>query len=500
MNSSLLLFREPDLEFRYNQRIKDPRDGLTLFGPYDADHASHPKSLPYIVLGTGQGITDFSVWSSLMNAPAIAAPGDNYRLWPPFPGFEAAFHAAWPTRPVWTYEIDSDNLSDASRQREAHERVFSVVEHYLEGLRRTEKLDEKIAVAICVVPDEVWLNCRPESVVVNPVGKYVPKKVVRARQSGQLDMFEEYNADQYQLSTDFRRQLKARAMEFGIPLQIIRQSTLRPTNDNPRGQRSLTPLSDRMWNISTTLYYKSGGKPWRLVTARDGVCYIGIAFRRADVTGQGRTACCAAQMFLTTGDGIVFLGDYGPWYSPHSKQFHLTKMAARNLLEGTLKTYEEMEGKKLTEIFLHSRSGMSLEEFEGYKEACPSGVQIVGVRARIDRSNPRLYRLGQMPVARGTFWRVNDRTGYLWGTGFKARAATYTGWEVPVPLRIDIQHGDAPIERVAQDIYGLTKLNYNACRLGDAEPVTVGFSDAVGEILISNPTVTHRRHSFKHYI
>ena len=43
MNSSLLLFREPDLEFRYNQRIKDPRDGLTLFGPYDADHASHPK-------------------------------------------------------------------------------------------------------------------------------------------------------------------------------------------------------------------------------------------------------------------------------------------------------------------------------------------------------------------------------------------------------------------------------------------------------------------------
>jgi hypothetical protein len=78
--------------------------------------------------------------------------------------------------------------------------------------------------------------------------------------------------------------------------------------------------------------------------------------------------------------------------------------------------------------------------------------------------------------------------------------ATYDGWEIPVPLRIDVQHGDAPIERVGQDIFGLTKLNYNACRLGDSEPVTVGFSDAVGEILVSNPHVTYRRPQFKYYI
>jgi hypothetical protein len=47
---------------------------------------------------------------------------------------------------------------------------------------------------------------------------------------------------------------------------------------------------------------------------------------------------------------------------------------------------------------------------------------------------------------------------------------------------------------------GLTKLNYNACRLGEAEPVTVGFSDAVGEILVSNPNVKARSLKFKFYI
>ena len=113
---------------------------------------------------------------------------------------------------------------------------------------------------------------------------------------------------------------------------------------------------------------------------------------------------------------------------------------------------------------------------------------------------PRLFRMGDMPVLRGTFWKINNKAGLLWGSGFKPRIATYDGWETPVPLRIDIQHGDAPIERVAQDIFGLTKLNYNACHLGESQPVTVGFSDAVGEILISNPTVSHRKPQFKFYI
>jgi hypothetical protein len=289
-------------------------------------------------------------------------------------------------------------------------------------------------------------------------------------------------------------------MKYGIPLQIIRESTLRPNDENQRGKRGLTPLSDRLWNLSTTLYYKCGGKPWRLVTAREGVCYIGLAFRRTESSKDGRTAFCAAQMFLNTGDGVVFLGEYGPWYSAKTNQYHLTKDSAESLLKGILKTYEDLGGKQLTEIFLHSRSIIYNDEFEGYQKACPSGVKLVGVRVRVERYGPRLFRTETMPVLRGTFWKINDRAGLLWGSGFKPRIATYDGAEVPIPMRIDVQHGDAPIERVAQDIFGLTKLNYNACHLGDGEPVTVGFSDAVGEILISNPKISERKPNFKFYI
>ncbi len=502
MNKSIIVFNELELEFRYTQRMIDPRDGLSLFGPFDTDLPSGSGGLSHIVIGTDTGITNFKRWADAMNRPAIFAPKGNHRLWPPFPGFETAFCSQWTSEPIKSYQIDGDKLIEISRYSDKYERVFGVVDYYLEQLEKTIKLDENIGVAICVVPEEIWKNCRPESSIPKPISiQRASDNTIKRRRAGQLALIKDYDQEQYELFPDFRRQLKARAMQYGIPLQILRESTLRLTDQNVFGERPLTPLSDRMWNIGTALYYKCGGKPWRLVTARDGVCYIGIAFRRAVTPERGETACCAAQMFLDSGDGIVFLGEYGPWYSSETKQFHLTKSAAHNLLRGVLETYEKLEGKKLKEVFLHSRSDISEIEFSGYQEACPKEVNLVGVRVRTDRRRtPRLFRMGNMPVLRGTFWKINNKAGLLWGSGFKPRIATYDGWETPVPLRIDVQHGNAPIERVAQDIFGLTKLNYNACHLGESQPVTVKFSDAVGEILISNPTVSDRKPQFKFYI
>ena len=132
----------------------------------------------------------------------------------------------------------------------------------------------------------------------------MPFRIRRERAAGQTDLLESYNVDMYQYSPDFRRQLKARVMEFGVPIQIILESTFRL--DEPTAQfdpLSLSPLSDRAWNICTTLYYKAGGKPWRLSTTRSGVCYVGIVYHKTDPTIGNRTACCAAQMFLDSGDG-----------------------------------------------------------------------------------------------------------------------------------------------------------------------------------------------------
>lgn len=497
---------EPPLEFNYHQRLQDPHDGLTLFGPYGVCTQFHPSSILYGLIGTPQGIAAFFEWSRAINrAICIDQERDgrgrkplNVNLWPPFPGFEAAFCSTWPESPAWMRELNRTELISKVNDLDPYKRTFQVVNEYVKAIEVAKRRDEALSVIVCVVPDEVWQNCRPTSYLAEGTGERLSPHEKAARLAGQTDLLDHFSPQQYELSVDFRRQIKARVMEHGVPIQIVRESTLRLSGPT-MAARGLTPLPDRAWNLATALYYKAGAKPWRLASAREGVCYVGIAFRRAEGRNP-RTACCAAQMFLDSGDGIVFLGEYGPWYSPKDRQFHLTKSAATNLLTGVLKTYKEMEGRQLTEIFLHSRSDISLDEFEGYKQACPPGVKVVGIRIRSERHGVRLFRTGTRPVLRGTFWKLNDRSAFLWASGFKARWQTYDGSETPVPLRIDIQHGEGDIKQVAQDVFGLTKLNYNACKLGYSEPVTIGFSDAVGEILVSNPKIAKRSPSFKFYI
>ena len=498
MNRNLQVLDEPQLEFRYKQSMLDPHDGLLLFGPHGPESSAHPEKLTLGVIGTPEGVKEFIQWCRIARGPIYPGEGLDPVLWPVFPGFEVAFASSLPYEPAWTHELDFKQLKEASSDKDPNKRAFGVVDKYMDAIRLTEKKEEPFSVLVCVVPDIVYENCRPQSKLIEGVGYSVSKAERGLRRAGQTDFFDKYAPEIYEYSVDFRRQIKARSMQYKIPIQIVRESSL--TFDRRRGFTRLSPPSDLAWNLTTTVYYKAGGKPWRLAAARPGVCYIGIVFRRVDPTSDNRTACCAAQMFLDSGDGVVFLGDYGPWYSPRNKQFHLTRDAARKLLQGVLRTYDELEGQPLKEIFLHSRSEISEDEYAGYVEACPAHVSLAGVRVRKEIRGLRMFREGSRPMLRGALWCPSPKGGYLWASGFVPRLRTYPGWESPVPLRIDIQHGEADIVQVSKDILALTKLNYNACRYGDSEPVTIGFSDAVGEILVSNPTITTRSPKFKFYI
>ena len=509
------LLSEPNLQFGLEQQAADPHDGLALFGPSES-RASLPD---HVVIGTQRGLRLWDDWVQSLNSPAACEEVTRQRPWPPFPGFDVAFGCRWPS-PVRQYEVHSGALDECARKADRYERAYSVANLFLAPIQSyVPRLDAKPAIAICVVPDEVHTNCRTKSFVTNvsdalksSAEKSQLKSLLKDRRKGQMRLdFEDEpeELEQYGLSPDFRRQLKARVMQYDIPVQIVRESTLDVTDQVRRGLKGVNPLSDRLWNIGTALYYKCGRKPWKTPWARDGVCYVGLAYRLSE--RDKRTACCAAQMFLDSGDGVVFVGEFGPWYSEERKEFHLNRNAARNLLSGTIETYMAQEGRELKEIFLHARSGLDREEFEGFSEACPQGVKLVGIRVRKDRFGPRLFRhddhpkvtrRGMHPILRGTFWQRTDRYGLLFTSGFKPRIATYDGWEIPIPLSITIQHGETDIVQVAKDILGLTKLNYNSCQLGESQPITVKYSDKIGEILLANPELPREqwRTNFKYYI
>ena len=302
MADQFLYLEEPDLVFGMEQRATDPHDGLALFGALDA----RPGLPPYIVVGTDLGLALWQNWQNAMNQPAACEDVLRQRPWPPYPGFEVAFGTPW-VPPIRRYTLDATDLLHAARLSDPHERTYSVSNLYLDQIRNVSRIDETPALAICIVPDDVYQNCRPQKYVSEPsddrkssADRSRLNSILRDRTLGQHRLFSEadpYSIDdpaleQFSLAVDFRRQIKARVMEYDLPVQIIQEATLTITEDVQKGRPGPNPLSDRLWNFSTGVFYKLGRKPWRLDSTRDGVCYVGLSYKRSG-SGSNGMLCCA---------------------------------------------------------------------------------------------------------------------------------------------------------------------------------------------------------------
>lgn len=198
-------------------------------------------------------------------------------------------------------------------------------------------------------------------------------------------------------------------------------------------------------------------------------------------------ACCAAQMFLNSGNGVVFRGALGPWRSSKSREFHLDAKNAEALVNEVVSAYSRDHSGPPDELFIHARQRFEEKEWEGFKAAVPASTRLVGVRIR-PTQDLRLFRpKADTPVLRGTAVTMSRREGYLWTTGYIPRLRTYPGFETPKPIVVEINRGEADLLTAMRDVLGLTKINYNACDYSSGLPVTLKFADRVGEILTASP-------------
>jgi hypothetical protein len=470
-----------------------------LFGPLDEGKVFGVRPA---VIGTAAGIKRFWRWVEQIQSPM----DDCTPTRPPFPGFEAAFNVPFGRRPVFEIRVDELALSEACRIGDPHQRVHRVVRLFSEPIKAAIADEAAADVWFVVLPDEVYTSCRPESVVPtaeriafeSPVTKNIARRLL-----SEPTMFGDYNehAEPYAYQPHFHNQLKAVLLHDEIPTQIILESTLAP-NDflNPMGypKRKVGLPSEIAWNLCTAAFYKSGARPWKLAEIRSGVCYLGVVFKRDEAGTDGRWSSCGAQMFLDSGDGLVFKGTGGPWFSDETKTYHLSEEAATDLVQTAVREYAIRVGRPPDELFIHGRARFDNGEWHGFLKGASPSTRVVGVRIRL-AEELRIYRPGQHALLRTLAYIRDERTAYLWANGFIPRLQTYPGREVPKGLLIDVCKGNADIRTVLSDVLALTKLNYNACIYGDGQPVTLSFADAVGEILTAGP-VTGAPTPFKLYI
>lgn len=504
----LLYLSEPTLTFGFGQIMEDPHDGLALFGPLDRGKLFGIRTG---VVGTNSGLKHFRKWLQSIQS-AIYPPKVTDTIYRPvFPGFEAVFGIPWSPEPVVELTIDSTKLAETLREKERHQRVYQTVDIFEKAILEATRQEEgAVDIWFVMVPPELEKACRPKSYVDSQLAVHNSELMsLKEAQDflGNPSLFADINEETvpFRYEPDFHNQLKARLLLKTSPIQILQETTVAPDQflkANGKPLRRVDAPSTIAWNLCSTAYYKASGRPWKLGKVRRGVCYLGLVFKRDDRTGDPKNACCAAQMFLDSGDGVVFKGAVGPWYTGKRGEFHLSREAAKEVAELAIKSYMKRhpDNQPPSELFIHGKVRINDDEWAGFTEAAGTSTKINAIRIR-EAFDLKLYSRLDYPIPRGTAHVQSSTQAYLWTIGFVPRLQTYLGKEVPNPLFIEVSRGGASIVRVIQDVLALTKLNYNACIFGDGQPVTLKFANAVGEILTAGPIGSDPPPlPFKHYI
>jgi hypothetical protein len=276
---------EPTLLFNHGQSVEDSRDGLSLFGPFDP---AQTYSVRYGVIGTKEGIGRFLEWVERIQHPVIDKKPT--RLRPPFPGFEVAFGIPFSPKPFLTMEFLDADLNQHVYIGDRFKRTYETAGFFTDRISEAHRTEEdRPELWFIVAPENVYKYRRPAQSVEKEYrieAADTMKPAEAHKLTKQPALFGEWNtaAVPYQYDPDFRNQIKGGLLSDRILTQVVRESTLAHRDFlNKAGKltRQLDKLqSEIAWNLSSAIYYKVGGKPWKLNGVRKGVCYVGLAYKR----------------------------------------------------------------------------------------------------------------------------------------------------------------------------------------------------------------------------
>jgi hypothetical protein len=479
------VLHEPQLEFRAGNRHIDPRYGISVYGPADADSPSAPHQIPVALIGPAQAVDGIRGWLQRCRDRIEAKdtkPGQE-NLHQPFPGFSphSEFGAELVFDDALVREIPERQLRRLARA-DIISATADAVRVYADAARSLAETG-RCRVIVCARPEELLdREARPP-----------------AAEGDGGDHEEE--PEERESGGDFHDLLKAAALTLGAPLQLMRKETW--TGVPARNGQTARPLQDeatRAWNLHTALYYKAGGTPWRMQRHSSDLatCYVGISFYRSANGQELHTA--VAQVFNERGDGVVVRGGTAH-ISKTDRQPHLVQADAHRLLFDALTEYRNTHGHQPARIVVHKTSSFTEAESEGFHSSADERdidhVEMLWIQRR---GAPHLFRTGQLPPLRGTSVQLDERSLLLYTRGSVPYFRTYPGLYVPQPLLIRPESASTDLLAAGTDILALSKMNWNNAQLDERDPLTLRTAYRVGSILKHVPVGARIATRYAHYM
>lgn len=284
---------------------------------------------------------------------------------------------------------------------------------------------------------------------------------------------------------DLRAHIKALCVNKHVYTQILTQASFRPYD-----------MCNNMWNLSLGLYVKAGGVPWKLESREENTCFIGIAFGiKKEERGQ-EILVGLAEVFDVFGESVTIKVVEDEFKSEVG--LHLSEEKASRLIKIAIEGYESEKCEKPKRVIIHKTTPFNEYEKKGIEDALGSIIYDL-VHIQLGTAL-KLIPNGAYSPNRGTFWEINKEKGVLYTTGYIEVFETYPGLATASPIEINRNHGETELKTLVEQVFGLTKMNWNTTALMNKEPVTIEYARKVVDILKSGLEPEGVLKDFRYYI
>ncbi len=479
------IFDEPLLEFGDQHSHADPRLGLVDAGPLQAPLGDRIRMG---VVGDAKTVESSKTYLAKATSGFESKAQSHPNMNPHFPGLQNKnpFRCG--------FEIDDEACGvltkaqiDKIRKEPNHAKAIEMaVDAIIDLLQAMDDSGNRPDVALIALPasliERVWS------------AKTDARGTTEKEDTGGSD------------APNFRGLLKARAMPLNFPIQIIWEDVIDENAKIPRkvkvsSDRKIQDEAGRTWNLLATLYYKGSGRiPWRRLP-KEGefrACYIGISFYR-DVTGQ-QLWTSAAQMFDERGRGFILKGKRAQTET-RGRHPYMTEDDAYELVRGALKAYRDHHKHSPARVIILKTSRFRQEEADGILRALDEAETELRDLVWVQESyEVKILRDGDYPVLRGTFVDL-DGKGLLYTNGSIPYYGTYPGLYVPRPLLLcPHPSSDSTAAQIAEEVFSLTKINWNSTQMNQRLPVPIRAARKVGEVLKYMPEGQAVSSDYRRYI
>ncbi|MDP4208915.1 MAG: hypothetical protein Q8928_08890 [Bacteroidota bacterium] len=451
--------QEPYLFFGKGKSIC-PREGIAGLDVYDTVIEARKNQLLLGIIGIEEDVENLKNWLKRFESYIPASPkGKQKGLFKSFPGFnqDKGFCAKLIYGTNYERILSPNDIKPILKELNRDKKIIDAVELYSENIGFLSDI-KNCDVIICIIP------------------KSFEGKIVKENKDDEPVESNAEDNEESELELNFRRALKARAMHYNTPIQLLREYVL---HDNNKSQDAAT----KAWNFCTALYYKGLQTiPWKLEVDENKpkVCFVGISFYRSRDKKTIQTSL--AQIFNENGKGVILRGT-PVLEDKDDKKPHLTYEQSLTLIKDALTKYKFATGTIPGRVVLHKTSKYYEDELDGFTQA----MQDLGIREydilTLMETDLRFFRNNLYPPVRGSLFSLSEQRHILYTRGSVHQYQTFPGMYIPAPLEIRIISSVSSVKTVCKEVLGLTKMNWNNTQFDNKYPITIGCARRVGEIM-----------------